>query len=100
MSLSDSAFRPALEIALQEALKHLENLDQTPVAAQADLTSLRLLLATPLAEEGMAAEQVVTDLVRQTAGGHIGCAGGRFFGWVVGGSLPYRGSRSSEACCT
>jgi glutamate/tyrosine decarboxylase-like PLP-dependent enzyme len=36
----------------------------------------------------MAAEQVVTDLVRQTAGGHIGCAGGRFFGWVVGGSLP------------
>jgi glutamate/tyrosine decarboxylase-like PLP-dependent enzyme len=30
----------------------------------------------------------VSALVRDSAGGHIGCAGGRFFAWVVGGSLP------------
>jgi hypothetical protein len=65
-------FRPALRVALEEALNHLENLDHAPVAAQADLAGLRLRLAKPLADDGMAAETVVTDLVRDTAGGHLG----------------------------
>src|SRR5580704_8129886 len=88
MTASPSDFRPTLQIALDEALKHLESLNESPVAAPADLAELRQRLAKPLAEEGVAAEQVVKDLVEDTAGGHIGCAGGRFFGWVVGGSLP------------
>jgi glutamate/tyrosine decarboxylase-like PLP-dependent enzyme len=88
MNLSDPGFRPALEIAWEEALNYLESMDESSVTARADLASLRMRLAGPLPEQGMAAEQVVTDLVRGTAGGHIGCAGGRFFGWVVGGSLP------------
>jgi glutamate/tyrosine decarboxylase-like PLP-dependent enzyme len=81
-------FLPALLIAWEEALHHLENLDETSVAPQADLATLRSRLAKPLADEGIAAETVVTDLVRDSAGGHVGCAGGRFFAWVVGGSLP------------
>src|SRR5580704_4061429 len=88
MTASPSDFRPTLQIALDEALKHLESLNESPVAAPADLAELRQRLAKPLAEEGVAAEQVVKDLVRDTVGGHIGCAGGRFFGWVVGGALP------------
>ena len=88
MTRSASGFRPALELALEQALKYLENLDETPVSARADLATLRQRMANPLAEEGIAAEQVVACLVRDTAGGHIGCAGGRFFGWVIGGSLP------------
>jgi glutamate/tyrosine decarboxylase-like PLP-dependent enzyme len=81
-------FRPVLQIAFDETLKHLESLQETPVAPTADLAALRQRLAKPLTEEGLPAEQVVTELVRDSAGGHIGCAGGRFFGWVVGGSLP------------
>jgi glutamate/tyrosine decarboxylase-like PLP-dependent enzyme len=88
MTLSDLGLRPALEIALEHALNHLENLDRTPVSARADLATLRQRMAVPLAEEGAPAGQVIADMVRDTAGGHIGSAGGRFFGWVVGGSLP------------
>jgi glutamate/tyrosine decarboxylase-like PLP-dependent enzyme len=88
MTSLDADFRPALRIALEEALNHLENLDETPVSAGASLATLRQRLARPLADEGVAAEHVVMDLARDTAGGHIGCAGGRFFAWVVGGALP------------
>jgi glutamate/tyrosine decarboxylase-like PLP-dependent enzyme len=81
-------FRPVLEITLAQALAHLESLGETPVSAPADLATLRQRLAIPLADDGMAAEQVVSELVRDTAGGHLGTAGGRFFAWVVGGALP------------
>jgi glutamate/tyrosine decarboxylase-like PLP-dependent enzyme len=32
--------------------------------------------------------QVIEELVADTQGGLLGSAGGRFFGWVIGGSLP------------
>jgi len=88
MTSSPADFRPTLQIALEESLIHLESLNESPVVASASLAELRQRLAKPLAQEGVPAEQVVRELVRDTAGGHIGCAGGRFFGWVVGGSLP------------
>jgi glutamate/tyrosine decarboxylase-like PLP-dependent enzyme len=81
-------FRPILQIAFEEALKYLENLDRSPASASASLAILRERLAVPLPKGGTAPETVVAELVRDTADGHIGCAGGRFFAWVVGGSLP------------
>jgi glutamate/tyrosine decarboxylase-like PLP-dependent enzyme len=88
MTSSPAHFRPTLQIALEESLRHLESLNESLVAPPTDLPTLRQRLAKPLAQEGVPAEQVVRELVRDTAGGHMGCAGGRFFGWVVGGSLP------------
>ncbi|HEX3742336.1 MAG TPA: pyridoxal-dependent decarboxylase [Bryobacteraceae bacterium] len=81
-------FRPSLEFALEQALQHLEHSDETPVSASVDLATLRARLTRPLTGAGLPPEQVVAELVQDSAGGHIGCAGGRFFGWVVGGSLP------------
>lgn len=83
-----SPFRPALEHALKHSLAHLENLKHSPVAAGASLQVLRERLAKPLNNEGMPAEQVIDELVADTAGGITGSTGGRFFGWVIGGSLP------------
>jgi glutamate/tyrosine decarboxylase-like PLP-dependent enzyme len=85
---SASAFRPALEHALRHALAHLDNLEHSPVGAVASLAALRESLGKPLCDDGMAAEQVIDELVLDTAGGIMGSAGGRFFGWVIGGSLP------------
>ena len=42
----------------------------------------------PLGDEGLPADQVIAELAAASQGGIIGFAGGRFFGWVVGGSLP------------
>ena len=41
-----------------------------------------------LPDAGTNAGQVIDELVAHTAGGHLGSAGGRFFAWVIGGSLP------------
>lgn len=82
------AFRPALEHAFDHALAHLESLGRQPVAATATLDSLRERLAKPLNAEPLPAERVVDELVADTTGGIVGSAGGRFFGWVIGGALP------------
>ena len=84
----NSQYRPVLEKALAHALLHLENLSSTPVAASATLEELRRRFARPLTEDGVDAGRVIDDLVADAAGGVLGCAGGRFFGWVIGGSLP------------
>jgi glutamate/tyrosine decarboxylase-like PLP-dependent enzyme len=83
-----SAFRPVLERALSHSLAYLHSLDQSPVAATASLQTLRERLARPLNDAGLPAEVVLDDLVADTAGGIVGSPGGRFFGWVIGGSLP------------
>jgi glutamate/tyrosine decarboxylase-like PLP-dependent enzyme len=88
MKKTDSQLQDLLGGVLQHALSHLENLDTFPVAATADLHTLRQQLNKPLTAEGIPAEQVIDDLVRDVDGGIIGSAGGRFFGWVVGASMP------------
>lgn len=88
MSETESAYRPVLERALSHALEHLETLDSQPVAATASRDTLRGRLARPLPDQGTDAVQVLDELVADTRGGLLGSAGGRFFGWVIGGSVP------------
>lgn len=78
---------PALTRALHHASQWLESLDQGPVGARTDLATLRARLSLPLPERGMAPGQVIDELTAQTAGGHNASAGGRFYAWVIGGSL-------------
>jgi len=77
-----------LQLAARHAGAHLDGLDRTSVAATATLEELRARLGVELKSDGVPAEQVIEDLVAATAGGHLGCAGGRFFAWVIGGALP------------
>ncbi len=84
----DTPYQPLLEQTLRHALAHLENLEQTAVAATATRDELRQRLARPLPPAGLPATQVIDELVADVAGGLLGSAGGRFFGWVMGGSVP------------
>src|ERR1022692_2412002 len=88
MNHNSSSFQAALQVAYQSPLAHLENLGNRPVAATAGLSELRSKLAKPLNDHSLDPEEVVRDLVRDTQGGIVGSAGGRFFAWVIGGSLP------------
>jgi glutamate/tyrosine decarboxylase-like PLP-dependent enzyme len=81
------AYRPALERAARLALDYLESLDERPVAVGRQLVMLDRLGST-LADEGISAEQVIDELVRDVEPGIIGSASGRFFAWVIGGALP------------
>jgi glutamate/tyrosine decarboxylase-like PLP-dependent enzyme len=87
METDDSFFR-VLSLAQHHALSFLQNLDRAPVGATVDVQMLRQRLNKPLADSGLPAEQVVTELVKDVEGGLLGSAGGRFFGWVIGGALP------------
>ena len=85
---TQSPFATPLSAALNHALSHLDSLDASSVAATADLATLRQRLDLPLNEAGLEPAEVVSDLVGGVEGGILGSAGGRFFGWVIGGSLP------------
>ena len=78
----------ALDTAFRHARAYLASLGSRPVAAQADLDTLRRHLAKPLEDEGLDPATVLDELVRDAEPGLIGSAGGRFFGWVIGGALP------------
>jgi glutamate/tyrosine decarboxylase-like PLP-dependent enzyme len=87
MTSSDS-FRPVLERAVAHALGHLASGDVRPVGATADLAELRARFNRPLPESGTDPVAVIDDLVRDAEGGILGSDSGRFFGWVIGGTLP------------
>ena len=77
-----------LSRAHRHALDFIEGLDTRSVAATASVAELRARLARPLPAHGEPADRIIDELVADTAGGHLGSASGRFFGWVIGGALP------------
>ena len=85
---TSTIFQNSLESALRHALAYLESLDTASVAPTAPVETLRARMGRPLTEDGTAPEQVIADLVTDSAGGLMGTAGGRFFSWVIGGSVP------------
>ncbi len=80
--------RTVLTRAAEHAFAWLDGLDARPVATTATVAELRTRLGRPLADRGVAATQVIDDLVADTAGGILGSQSGRFFGWVIGGGTP------------
>jgi glutamate/tyrosine decarboxylase-like PLP-dependent enzyme len=81
-------FRKPLERAMGHALNYLDRLDDAPVAATATLAELRSRLSHPLTDDGVDVTRVIDDLAADVDGGLIGNASGRFFAWVIGGSMP------------
>jgi glutamate/tyrosine decarboxylase-like PLP-dependent enzyme len=88
MSQKPRPFQAPLTAALHHAIDHLTPASNTSVAATADLATLRKNLSLPLSDSGQDATEIINDLVKAVEGGIIDSAGPRFFGWVIGGSLP------------
>jgi glutamate/tyrosine decarboxylase-like PLP-dependent enzyme len=77
----------ALDRAHHHAARWLDGLDTRSVAATATLEQLRARLGVPLDEHGADPARIVDDLAAATEGGLIGSPSGRFFAWVIGGTL-------------
>ena len=77
-----------LERAVEHAKTFLKGLDKRSVAATVDANTLRDRLTRNLPSEGTEPDKVVDELVTALDDGLLGCAGGRFFAWVIGGALP------------
>lgn len=80
--------RALLEKTLEHALRFLESLDTRPVAATATRNELLKRLGKPLADEGIAPDKVLDQLVANADAGLNASTGGRFYAWVIGGNLP------------
>jgi glutamate/tyrosine decarboxylase-like PLP-dependent enzyme len=81
-------YSPLLDRTLTLALEYLDRLPEGPVGATATLAELRQRLDRPRAREGREPSAVIEQLVEDAASGLAASAGGRFFGWVIGGAVP------------
>ena len=80
--------RVLLQRTADLAADFLESLDERPVAAAQGRDGLLAALGGPLPRTGMPAQDVIEDLARDADPGILGIAGPRYFGFVIGGSVP------------
>ena len=74
--------------AADHAADFLETLDTRPVRDQAEAEELYASLGGPLPENGLDDRAVLAELVEASDPGLVASQSGRYFGFVVGGSLP------------
>jgi glutamate/tyrosine decarboxylase-like PLP-dependent enzyme len=70
------------------AIDFLSSIDARPVGARATRDDLLGSLGGPLGDDGIPALEVIESLASAADPGLVGMAGPRFFGFVIGGSLP------------
>jgi glutamate/tyrosine decarboxylase-like PLP-dependent enzyme len=83
-----TALRPLLDDAATYAAAFLESLPERTVTPTATVEELRNKLGGPLPDSPREPQLVVAELARAADSGIMATPGGRFFGFVIGGSLP------------
>jgi len=81
---------PLLNQAAEIASAYFERRDSSPVFPSVTPELLRKAFGAgmPVPEKGQAAEQVIAELARTAEPGLVAQTGPRYFGFVIGGSLP------------
>ena len=77
-----------LDRAHRHAEAFLDSLPERHVGARATRDELLAALRVPLTDGGEDAERVLDSIAGQGERGAMACAGPRYFGFVIGGSLP------------
>jgi glutamate/tyrosine decarboxylase-like PLP-dependent enzyme len=87
-AMTDPETQAIFEEVASYATGFLKDLPQRPVRASATLEQMRAAFDKPLPEDGMEAGTVIKELVAAAEPGLLATPSGRFFGFVIGGSLP------------
>lgn len=85
---ADVARGAALDRVRELAREFLAGLPERPVGARQGFAEMVAALGAPLAETGLEPEAAVEALARAVEPGLVASAGPRYFGFVIGGSLP------------
>jgi len=83
-----STDRVLLQRTAELAADFLESLDERPVMPRTGRDALLADLGGPLPAGSTPATEVIEDLARNAEPGVVAMAGSRYFGFVIGGSLP------------
>jgi glutamate/tyrosine decarboxylase-like PLP-dependent enzyme len=86
--VTGSVWGPLFDQVSEHAQRYRDALDGQAVAPPASVESLRKALGGDLPDEPSDPAQVIAHLVEAAEPGLVASAGPRFFGFVVGGSLP------------
>src|SRR5438128_1846781 len=81
-------YAAALAAAAGHSQAWLASLPQRPVGPSAHATELAAVFGGPLPAGGMPAADVIDFLATAAEPGLMAMPSGRFFGWVIGGTLP------------
>ncbi|MDT4969914.1 MAG: hypothetical protein QOG22_57 [Pseudonocardiales bacterium] len=88
MSAQADAYSAALDSASTHARKWLASVGDRPVPPQAGVDELRAALGATIPDAPSEAADVVDLLADVVEPGLMAIGSGRFFGWVMGGTLP------------
>ncbi|MET4096931.1 pyridoxal-dependent decarboxylase [Arthrobacter sp. UYCu712] len=88
MSAPENRYSDALEAAARHARRWLESQETRRVGPRATASGLAADFGGPLPPGGMPAAEVVDYLATKAEPGLMAMPSGRFFGWVIGGTLP------------
>src|SRR5919202_3009018 len=80
--------RPLLQVAVDRAAEHLATLDDRPVRTTADVAEMRRRLVTELPDDPDDPRAVIDELADAAEPGLMPVGSPRFFGFVIGGTLP------------
>ncbi len=79
---------PELKRAAELAADYLDNLDQQHVSEEPTPEAVRSRLHKELTDDGLPSLEVIEELAEDARHGLLNTANGRFYGWVIGGSVP------------
>ncbi|MCW2669866.1 MAG: pyridoxal-dependent decarboxylase, partial [Frankiales bacterium] len=88
MTARPDAYTAALQAAHDHALQWLESQQTRKVPPRATVDELLPLLGGPLPDVPTDPAEVVELLAKEAEAGLMAIPSGRFFGWVIGGTLP------------
>ncbi|MCU1522304.1 MAG: pyridoxal-dependent decarboxylase [Arthrobacter sp.] len=88
MSAPEDRYSDALEAAVRHARQWLASQESRPVGPRRTASELAADFGGPLPPDGMPAAEVVDYLATKAEPGLMAMPSGRFFGWVIGGTLP------------
>ncbi|QCB98312.1 aspartate aminotransferase family protein [Arthrobacter sp. PAMC25564] len=88
MSAAEERYEAALAAAAGHARRWLESQGTRPVGPRVTAGDLAADFGGPLPAGGMPAAEVVDYLATKAEPGLMAMPSGRFFGWVIGGTLP------------
>jgi glutamate/tyrosine decarboxylase-like PLP-dependent enzyme len=88
MPIDPDAYGPPLDRAREHAKRWLESLPDRPVRPSATADELLVKFGGTLNDAPIDPAAVVDELVRLAEPGLMAIPSGRFYGWVMGGTLP------------